>query len=368
MVVMRIGSANLSMTSTHHLRKLSTREERLTVQVGPRLSGESVGAGTPPPVRFVPPLNGNIAPEARKAPKVARAPKSSGPPEVSSAEDPFAGVQPGDRIRILLLERVLGVKIQILRAGPSEAGQDRSEAATDEREAAADQQPPQLAWQVIHEVREVYQESEQLSFTARGMINTADGKQIEFTLQVNLSRFYRTESSYMARFGNMPTDPLVINYAGNAADLEHGGGFQFDLDLDGKTDLMPLLKRGSGFLALDRNGDGAIGDGSELFGPVTGDGFAELSQFDLDQNNWIDANDPIYKSLRIWTRDDAGNDRLFALGELGVGAIYLGGIPAPFSLKDEANRTSAQSRQISVYAKADGSGVGTVQQLDVILR
>jgi hypothetical protein len=45
--------------------------------------------------------------------------------------------------------------------------------------------------------------------------------------------------------------------------------------------------------------DGRVNDGRELFGPITGDGFAELAAYDDDGNNWIDENDGIYDNLSI---------------------------------------------------------------------
>ena len=57
--------------------------------------------------------------------------------------------------------------------------------------------------------------------------------------------------------------------------------FYFDLDADGKEEEISVLN-GSGYLALDKNGDGTINDGSELFGTRNGDGFADLAQYDED--------------------------------------------------------------------------------------
>ena len=67
--------------------------------------------------------------------------------------------------------------------------------------------------------------------------------------------------------------------------------FSFDLDSDGVKEDIPMIRPGSGFLALDLNKDGIINNGNELFGPHTGDGFVELSSYDKDTNNWIDEND-----------------------------------------------------------------------------
>lgn len=64
-------------------------------------------------------------------------------------------------------------------------------------------------------------------------------------------------------------------------------------------------------MALDVNYDGIINDGRELFGPRTGNGFLELAEFDIDGNNWIDENDPIFEKLRIWTLDEKGNEVIY---------------------------------------------------------
>mgnify|MGYP000465316364 CR=1 FL=1 len=55
-----------------------------------------------------------------------------------------------------------------------------------------------------------------------------------------------------------------------------------------------MLQGGSGYLALNKNGDGVINDGSELFGTASGDGFYDLSMYDEDGNGWIDENDHAY--------------------------------------------------------------------------
>ena len=55
-----------------------------------------------------------------------------------------------------------------------------------------------------------------------------------------------------------------------------------------------MLGSGSGFLALDKNGNGKIDDGSELFGTKSGDGFADLAEYDSDGNGWIDEKGRVY--------------------------------------------------------------------------
>ena len=142
--------------------------------------------------------------------------------------------------------------------------------------------------------------------------------------------------------------------------------YDFDLDADGEADQIHFIGPNSGFLALDRDGSGTIDNGSELFGASTGNGFAELAAYDEDGNQFIDEADSIFEELRIWQKDSAGNDHLVALGQKGVGAIYLGHIDTPFQVKDEANQLQGVVRSSGVYI-TEGGGTGTVQQLDLVV-
>ncbi|NLD47470.1 MAG: hypothetical protein GX660_09755, partial [Clostridiaceae bacterium] len=138
----------------------------------------------------------------------------------------------------------------------------------------------------------------------------------------------------------------------------------FDLDFDGKTEQISFVSKESGFLALDLNNDGVINDGRELFGPQTGDGFSELAKYDLDENNWIDENDAVFSKLKIWVKDDSGKDMLFTLAEKGIGALYLGNVNTPFSLKDASNNLNGVIRKSGVFLKENGTA-GTIQHIDL---
>ena len=158
----------------------------------------------------------------------------------------------------------------------------------------------------------------------------------------------------------------VTNYFdGNAVELTQRD-FHFDIDADGRLDQIAFVGEGSGLLALDRNRDGRINDGSELFGAISGDGFGELAGYDQDRNGWIDEADSIYDRLRVWTRDGAGEERLMALGKAGVGAIYLGNLSTPFQLKDEENELLGQVRSSGLYLEESGAA-GTIQQIDLVV-
>ena len=145
-----------------------------------------------------------------------------------------------------------------------------------------------------------------------------------------MSRAFTASINSLEVESYIKTDPLMINLdtdIGSVSDQK----FFFDLDADGKEDEISFAGKGSGFLALDRNGDGKINDGSELFGTKSGDGFKDLAAYDEDGNGWIDENDAIFSQLKIWTKDEDGKDKLISLKDADVGAIYLGNADTQFS-------------------------------------
>ena len=212
---------------------------------------------------------------------------------------------------------------------------------------------------------EAYEETETTSFETTGTVVTADGRELDFNLSVGMSRsFYEETNACIIRRTNPMIDPLVIHLDGNI-DSVSDQTFFFDLDADGTMDEVSSLNAGSGFLALDRNGDGQINDGSELFGALSGDGFAELAAYDLDGNGWIDEADAIYDKLRVWSVDESGKPRLFTLKESDVGAICLASAPTQFSITDEWNNARATVRASGFFLHESSGMAGSVQQIDL---
>ncbi len=261
-----------------------------------------------------------------------------------------------------MIESITGREIKIARISSS-APESRSQTTNPRSEASSEQaeQPREQEWGMSYTRYESHYESEQTSFSAQGLVKTADGKEIAFSLDLAMSREYFREERLEIKAGAPLIDPLVINYAGTAAELTDMS-FEFDLTMDGQNETLRQLAPGSGFLVFDKNKDGKVNDGSELFGPKTGDGFEELAAYDEDGNNWIDENDAIYKDLSLWRRED-DKDYLTNLKSANVGAIYLGNVGTSFALKDENNDLLAQIRKTGVYLKENG-GAGTVQQID----
>ena len=213
-----------------------------------------------------------------------------------------------------------------------------------------------------------YQETESTSFNAQGIVKCADGREINFGMELNMSRsfmeYYSEEVNFLE---SSLTDPLVINFDAPTADLSDMT-FNFDIDSDGVEDQISRLVSGSGFLALDRNDDGVINDGSELFGAKTGQGFKELSEYDDDGDGFIDEDDAIFNKLRIMTVDEDGTQHLYSLKDKDIGAIYLGSQNTQFSLNGLAtNENYGRIRSTGMFLHEDGR-VGTVQQLDLAKR
>lgn len=215
------------------------------------------------------------------------------------------------------------------------------------------------------QMQRYHMEEEHTTFATQGTVKTADGRELSFNLEFGMSRKFEEyyEENVVTSIKSFK-DPLVINLNTNIAQVSDQKFF-FDLDCDGEEEEISSLQAGSGFLALDLNGDGQINDGSELFGTKSGDGFKDLSKYDLDGNGWIDEADPIWEKLLIWTKDENGEDKMYHLSDLGVGAIGLSRVGTQFSLNaEETNETNAMIRKTGIFLYENGT-VSTLQQLDM---
>lgn len=221
-------------------------------------------------------------------------------------------------------------------------------------------------WEEKVTMSTIFTDREVTCFSTTGSVQTADGRCIDFHLNLEMSREFTQATATQFNRKTFCVDPLVINLGDSPASFSDQTFF-FDLNSDGREEELAQLSAGSGFLALDKNGDGRINDGSELFGTQSGDGFKDLAAYDRDGNGWIDENDSVFKDLKIWTKDADGSHRLIAIGEAGIGAIYLGNASTQFSLNDsETNRTQGIIRSTGIFLKEDG-GVGTVQHVDYVV-
>lgn len=326
---MVIRSAQLRQTSAHEKLSIFSRTESLKI--------------TRPPKRFSPP---NLI-SARSAERTAK--------RVGEAIEDL-------KFRLLkrLLEVLTGRKVEVVTSiGPEPSGDPPV------LETSANQPPVAEVPTVEYTVSERAYEAESLKFTSEGIVTTADGKEVRIDVKLSMKREFYSETNLRFVNGQRVTDPLVVNFEGSAAALT-GAKFSFDLDADGGEERIATLAPSSGYLALDKDGDGEVGDGSELFGPTSGDGFKELARHDSDGNGWIDEADPVFSRLRVWVGgSDGQKGSLLALLQVGVGAISLQNLRAGFDIKDSAtNELLGSARSASVFLR-EGGGAGTVQQIDL---
>jgi hypothetical protein len=112
---------------------------------------------------------------------------------------------------------------------------------------------------------------------------------------------------------------------------------------------------------MDRNGNGAVDSGLELFGPATGSGFGELAALDGDGNGWVDEGDAAFRALALWS-PSAGT--LSPLSAAGVGAIYAGSAATPFEVRAGGAAVAAVA-ETGLFLREDGRA-GTVQHVDLV--
>jgi len=257
--------------------------------------------------------------------------------------DDLEDMDPKERLAALAIEALVGHRINWLHYRSTGAS---AQPATSGAGAAQAQQRT-----------EIHSETEQTSFQAKGSVQTTDGRTVDFNVSLTMARDQVSSSTAAAPPPNT-ADPLVLNFGGAPARLT-GGKISFDLNSDGVPEQISFVSSGSGFLVRDANNDGKVNDGQELFGPQSGNGFADLAKYDSDGNGWIDEGDPVFSQLRIWSADG-----LQTLAEKGIGAIATSSVETPFAIKDGNDTTQGEVRSTGVYL-SEGGPAGTVQQVDL---
>jgi len=154
----------------------------------------------------------------------------------------------------------------------------------------------------------------------------------------------------------------VLDLDGNGINtLSAAQGVNFDLRGNGQVQRWGWVGGNDGLLVMDRNGDGIINDGRELFGAGTvlangkqgADGFTAMRQEDTNHDGKLDANDLHFKDLRVWVdanhdgKTDAGE--LKTLADLGIVEMNLGAKTG--TEVDNGNLLGL----VSDYKKSDGS-------------
>lgn len=332
---MKIASATVQMASQHRLSKEFSQQTSLRTW--------------------------QTAPANRADAQVSLSEAGKSAASSPAGEDDSQGLDPRLSLIKDMVERLTGRQIRLIHL---EQGQGEAAVPLTDREVAAPITNAPSGLSLDYQHHEHYAEQETSDFAASGVIRTADGREINFTLQLAMQRHFAIDSDTRIQIGEAArkTDPLVLNFSGRASELTDQV-FNFDLNADGKGESIHELATGSAYLALDRNGNGLIDDGSELFGPASSDGFSELATLDSDGNGWIDENDPAFAKLSLWSGNQANQTR--KLGEAGVGALLLSHASTPFSIRSNDNQALAEVRSSGLFLHESGT-TGTIQQIDLI--
>jgi hypothetical protein len=158
-------------------------------------------------------------------------------------------------------------------------------------------------------------------------------------LQAALDQFDPSETNRLEHhcrqvYGRLPgcNTPLVVVFDGGAVPLAPAGAARFAFH-PGAPVASAWPTAATPWIALDRDGDGAIGAGDELFGDSTRladgatahDGFAALAALDANHDGVIDARDPAFASLLLWS--DRNGDHVSSPDELAPLSSIVVAIP-----------------------------------------
>jgi hypothetical protein len=166
--------------------------------------------------------------------------------------------------------------------------------------------------------------------------------------------------------------PVLIDVSGDGFRLtDAAGGVNFDVNGDGNARRVAWTASGSddALLVLDRNGNGQIDDGTELFGEVASqpfslnpNGFLALAEFDKpvnggNSNGQIESNDAVFASLRLW--QDSNHNGLSEAAELrSLASSNIAGIDCDYSRSRKTDEFGNQFRYRAKVYDTKGTGVG----------
>ena len=347
---MKIMDSNISFSSSRNYKEKQISKQKVEAWVDPPVSPASVSVS----------IDKNSIKKAGSAALLFSA--YTDIDDISSdSTETFSDPKLATMKRVL--EAITGRKIKITDMSKFKSEHDAAPQSMIQKPISEENSPEKLGWGVTVSTFQSYYESEQTQVNTKGIIHTEDGQEINFSLHLNMKREFYSEETSVFQAGDALLDPLIVNFTGHAAEFTDTK-FQFDLNSDGDKEDIPWLAPGSGFLVFDKNHDGIVNNGKELFGPKTGFGFAELAKFDTDGNNWIDENDQDFNKLSVWSGNSGETSFLTSLKDAGIGAISLANTKTDFTIKDQSNSTLGKIRNTGIYLHENGKA-GTIQHIDL---
>ena len=372
---MMIAQAQIQMQSHHLLRQEQSKQETLRTWIGnerpkfeaasPAVAGDQVGQG------------GDRLSLSETAMRQYLQKSMQQKAPVEMAVSPTSGEDPKLTAIRMILEILTGKRINTVTPKNFSKGVDPA-VSTRPAEVPSQGTPPKAGWGLEYDYHEVTAEHEEMTFKAKGGVETADGQHLNVAMELAMSREFVQTKDIRVRAGDaVLVDPLVINFADQPPSLTDQK-VAFDLNMDGVSEQISSVAPGSGLLFLDRNNDGQATDGSELFGPASGSGFMELAALDSDANGWLDDNDPMFAKLQVWIKGyvqpsfnsgqslngvtETAADSVTSLKGLGIGAILLSHQATAFSLNDRQNQQLGQVTGSGIFLREDGNA-GSIQEI-----
>ncbi len=175
---------------------------------------------------------------------------------------------------------------------------------------------------------------------------SADGDRVSFNMAFD---FTRTSFSFQNNQSQeeKQVDPLILNLSDEDFSFDLSHQVEFDLDADGEVDRFYTPSEQNYLLAIDKNANGMIDNGKELFGDADGadDGFAALRAYDENGDQVIDKRDSIYNQLLLLALSGEGQ-KITSLAEKGVTSIYLTENKSNQQYEND-NRLASESRYVT---------------------
>lgn len=264
---------------------------------------------------------------------------------------PFNALQTIGVVKRILEQLTTGKLLSWIEAGSAEkitAQQQQTALSTETAPAVA----ATNSGNTVFEWNYRYQE---LSASFTGEAQLQDGNNISWSFDFSIKEEYFSFQSYQ----QAPLkDPLILSMTGTAVSLQNTGT-AFDFSGQGNHAVLPGLGSGQYYLVRDQNANGKADNGTEMFGPASGQGFAELATLDDNSNGFIETTDQGWQQLALWN----GKSEFKTLAEMGIAAISAQSVATAFGLYDGNNLLGRIARS-GIFLTEQGTP-GLIQQVDL---